>query len=62
MIAQSSVDLLFCPLGDRGREAQEAIETETGKISNVIETFNCTNANRSSSGQSSQKAMQLNRA
>lgn len=59
MIAQSSVDLLFYPLGGRGREA---VEMETGKISNVVETFNCISANISLSGWSSQKTMQLNGA
>lgn len=62
MIAQSSVALLFYPLGGRGREAHEAVETGTGKISSAIETFNCISANSSFSGQSSQKTMQLNGA
>lgn len=62
MIAQSTVDLLFHPLGGRGRGAQEAVEMGTGNISNVIETFNSINANSSFSGQSSQKTMQLNGA
>lgn len=56
MISQSNVDLLFCSLRGRGREAQET--TGTGNISNVTQTFNYISAKGSSSG--SQKTVELN--
>lgn len=55
MVAQCSVDVLFYPLGGRGREVHEAVEMETRKISSIVETFNCIDANISFSGLSSQK-------
>lgn len=50
MISQSNVYLLFCWLRGSGKKAQEAIETGTGKISNVTQTFNYISAKGNFSG------------